>query len=188
MITLSNIHQIIVQDVGKSILESYSRVLESLAFNIVARIDDLLYVDDLTKHSDQSISISKVGTIAPKSVMIVPVPVPVVSGTPYKTAFTTPTFSPLRRSNNSPAAVLESSKVVASHSRGFGVKKVLADDLSIDDRNNNKGKDESRNSPARRSDYSSSSTNRESLASQSVDSYDFLKDVASPMHDSLSEE
>ncbi|KAJ6747022.1 ROP GUANINE NUCLEOTIDE EXCHANGE FACTOR 7 [Salix koriyanagi] len=37
------------KDVGKSILESYSRVLESLAFNIVARIDDLLYVDDLTK-------------------------------------------------------------------------------------------------------------------------------------------
>lgn len=143
----------------------------------------------MTKHSDQSISISKVGTIAPKSVMIVPVPVPVpvVSGTPYKTAFTTPTFSPLRRSNNSPVAVLESSKVVASHNRGFGVKKVLADDLSIDD-HDNKGKDESRNSPARRSDYSSSSTNRESLASQSVDSYDFLKDVASPMHDSLSEE
>ncbi|KAF2318982.1 hypothetical protein GH714_012143 [Hevea brasiliensis] len=34
------------KDVGKSILESYSRVLESLAFNTVARIDDLLYVDD----------------------------------------------------------------------------------------------------------------------------------------------
>lgn len=172
------------KDVGKSILESYSRVLESLAFNIVARIDDLLYVDDLTKHSDQSISISKVGTIAPKSVMIVP-----VSGTPYKTAFTTPTFSPLQR--NSPAAkverglILESSKVVPRPppQRGFGVKKVLTDYLRID----HKGKDHSSNSPARRSD-SSSSTNRESLASQSVDSYDFLKDVASPMHDSIGEE
>ncbi|WJX64086.1 Rop guanine nucleotide exchange factor 7 [Trifolium repens] len=41
------------KDVGKSILESYSRVLESMAFNIVARIDDLLYVDDITKHSDR---------------------------------------------------------------------------------------------------------------------------------------
>ncbi|KAH6806258.1 RHO guanyl-nucleotide exchange factor 7 [Perilla frutescens var. frutescens] len=51
------------KDVGKSILESYSRVLESLAFNIVARIDDLLYVDELSKHSDQIISISKVGVI-----------------------------------------------------------------------------------------------------------------------------
>ncbi|XP_057768614.1 rop guanine nucleotide exchange factor 7-like [Salvia miltiorrhiza] len=36
------------KDVGKSILESYSRVLESLAFNIVARIDDLMSVDDLS--------------------------------------------------------------------------------------------------------------------------------------------
>lgn len=38
-----------LQDVGKSILESYSRVMESLAFNIMARIVDLLYVDDATK-------------------------------------------------------------------------------------------------------------------------------------------
>lgn len=34
---------------GQSILESYSRVLESLAFNLLARIEDLLYVDDATK-------------------------------------------------------------------------------------------------------------------------------------------
>lgn len=37
------------KDVGQSILESYSRVMESLAFNIMARIDDLLYVDDAMK-------------------------------------------------------------------------------------------------------------------------------------------
>lgn len=37
------------KDVGQSILESYSRVMESLAFNLMARIDDLLYVDDATK-------------------------------------------------------------------------------------------------------------------------------------------
>ncbi|KAB2029861.1 hypothetical protein ERO13_D05G184700v2 [Gossypium hirsutum] len=37
------------KDVGQAILESYSRVMESLAFNITARIDDLLYVDDATK-------------------------------------------------------------------------------------------------------------------------------------------
>ncbi|CAM6045923.1 unnamed protein product [Sphagnum compactum] len=35
------------RDVGYSILESYSRVLESLAFNIIARIDDVRYADDL---------------------------------------------------------------------------------------------------------------------------------------------
>lgn len=36
---------------GQSILESYSRVLESLAFNIIARIDDVLYADDMVKKS-----------------------------------------------------------------------------------------------------------------------------------------
>ncbi|CAH9100969.1 unnamed protein product [Cuscuta epithymum] len=41
------------KDIGKSILESYSRVVQSLAFNITVRIDDLLHVDDLTKHSDR---------------------------------------------------------------------------------------------------------------------------------------
>ncbi|KAH7692313.1 PRONE domain-containing protein [Dioscorea alata] len=37
------------KDVGQSILESYSEVLESLAFNIMARIDDLIFVDDATR-------------------------------------------------------------------------------------------------------------------------------------------
>ncbi|KAE8692434.1 Rop guanine nucleotide exchange factor 7 [Hibiscus syriacus] len=55
------------KDIGKSILESYSRVLESLAFNVVARIDDLLYVHDLTKHSDQFSSSAGVGVIGRKS-------------------------------------------------------------------------------------------------------------------------
>lgn len=36
-----------LQDVGYSILESYSRVLESLAFNIIARIADVQYANDL---------------------------------------------------------------------------------------------------------------------------------------------
>ncbi|CAJ2655837.1 unnamed protein product [Trifolium pratense] len=58
------------KDVGKSILESYSRVLESLSSNIVARIDDVLYVDDLTKHSDQFLSLSKVGVITEKSISV----------------------------------------------------------------------------------------------------------------------
>ncbi|KAM3287793.1 hypothetical protein P3S67_021223 [Capsicum chacoense] len=64
------------KDVGKSILESYSRVLESLAFNIIARIDDLLYADDLNKHSDQFVPISKVGIVARKS-MGTPLSVPI---------------------------------------------------------------------------------------------------------------
>ncbi|XP_050213814.1 rop guanine nucleotide exchange factor 1-like isoform X2 [Mercurialis annua] len=37
------------KDVGHAIIESYSRVIESLAFNMISRINDLLYVDDATK-------------------------------------------------------------------------------------------------------------------------------------------
>lgn len=37
------------KDVGQSILESYSRVLESLAFNILSRIDDVLNADNIAK-------------------------------------------------------------------------------------------------------------------------------------------
>ncbi len=43
--------QICLQDVGQSILESYSRVLESLASTIIARIDDILYADNLVTMS-----------------------------------------------------------------------------------------------------------------------------------------
>ncbi|XP_022742047.1 rop guanine nucleotide exchange factor 7-like [Durio zibethinus] len=118
------------KDVGKSILESYSRVLESLAFNIVARIDDLLYVDDLTKHSDQFSSLSRVGVIGQKSLSI-PYSVP-VSSTPYLTAFTTPNFSPAQLV--SPAKGERSPLLTSSQipQRGMGVKKVLTDYLSID--------------------------------------------------------
>ncbi|KAM6581251.1 hypothetical protein CsatA_005025 [Cannabis sativa] len=42
------------KDVGQSILESYSRVMESVAFNIMARIDDILYVDDAIKKNADS--------------------------------------------------------------------------------------------------------------------------------------
>ncbi|KAJ7122483.1 hypothetical protein O6H91_Y563400 [Diphasiastrum complanatum] len=38
------------QDVGQAILESYSRVLESLAFNIISRIEEIIFVDGLTMH------------------------------------------------------------------------------------------------------------------------------------------
>lgn len=115
-------------------MESYSRVLESLAFNIVARIDDLLYVDDLTKHSDPFSPMSKVGVIGHKGVSI-PYSVP-VSSTPYKSAFSTPTFSPALVSpgKGELSPFRTSSKIPQ---RGLGVKKVLTDYLNID----NRGKD-----------------------------------------------
>ncbi|XP_078431715.1 rho guanine nucleotide exchange factor 8-like [Wolffia australiana] len=36
------------KDVGQAVLESYSRILESLAFTIMSRIEDVLYADSLT--------------------------------------------------------------------------------------------------------------------------------------------
>ncbi|KAL2336528.1 hypothetical protein Fmac_010974 [Flemingia macrophylla] len=118
------------KDVGKAILESYSRVLESLAFNMVARIDDVLYVDDLTKHSGQISSLSKVGVITHKSISV-PYTLPAPS-TPYKSAFGTPNLSPahgISPSNRGKSPLLNDSNLPQ---RGSGVKKSLTDFLSID--------------------------------------------------------
>lgn len=38
-----------MQDVGQAVLESYSRILESLAFTVMSRIEDVLYADSLTQ-------------------------------------------------------------------------------------------------------------------------------------------
>lgn len=38
-----------VQDVGQAVLESYSRIIESLAFTVLSRIEDVLYADTLTQ-------------------------------------------------------------------------------------------------------------------------------------------
>uniref|UniRef100_A0A2P2IPM7 Rop guanine nucleotide exchange factor 7-like n=2 Tax=Rhizophora mucronata TaxID=61149 RepID=A0A2P2IPM7_RHIMU len=120
------------KDVGKSILESYSRVLESLAFNIIARIDDLLYVDEWTRHSDRFSSISKVSTIAHKNIPG-PCPVP-VSNTPSKTVFTTPSFSPGRLVSPIKGEISPIRTSCKIPQRGMNVKKNLnlTDYLSID--------------------------------------------------------
>ncbi|XP_015877245.3 rop guanine nucleotide exchange factor 5 [Ziziphus jujuba] len=124
------------KDVGKSILESYSRVLESLAFNIVARIDDLLYVDDLSKQSEKLSSVPKVSVISHKKVSV-PFSVP-VSGTPYKTA-STPTYSPAplispARGERTPFLHnnVNNNNNNKPHRRGFGVKRVLTNYLGVD--------------------------------------------------------
>ncbi|MED6209823.1 Rop guanine nucleotide exchange factor 7 [Stylosanthes scabra] len=118
------------KDVGKAILESYSRVLESLAFNMVARIDDVLYVDDLTKHSGQFTSHTKVGVITHKNISV---PVP---STPYRSALGSPSLSPAQgissvREGKSPLVQSSSSNTNSPHRR-VGVKKSLTDFLSID--------------------------------------------------------
>ena len=95
----------------------------------------MIYVDDLTKHSDQLSTLSKVGAIAHKRISV-PYSVPVPS-TPYKTAFATPSFSPAKVA--SPAKGEKSAIINGSNipQLGLGVKKVLTDYLSID----KKGKD-----------------------------------------------
>ncbi|XP_047316454.1 rop guanine nucleotide exchange factor 7-like isoform X2 [Impatiens glandulifera] len=94
------------KDVGKSILESYSRVLESLAFNISARIDDLLYVDDMVKHSDiqSTMMSSRVGI-------------------PY-------TVSKMNVSKKTTVNLSPIAKPFKSPENGIGVKKVLTDYLA----------------------------------------------------------
>ncbi|CAA0400111.1 Rop guanine nucleotide exchange factor 7 [Arabidopsis thaliana] len=102
------------KDIGKSILESYSRVLESLAFNIVARIDDLLFVDDLTRHSSDQIptTLGNNGNDAPKSIAV-----PVSN-------YTTPSYSPSKQELRSSITVPPSpSRFKIPHSSS--VKRVL---------------------------------------------------------------
>ncbi|CAN1775130.1 Rop guanine nucleotide exchange factor 12 [Linum perenne] len=41
------------RDVGQAILESYSRILESLAFTVLSRIEDVLYSDHCAKNPNQ---------------------------------------------------------------------------------------------------------------------------------------
>ncbi|CAL0304464.1 unnamed protein product [Lupinus luteus] len=120
------------KDVGKAILESYSRVLESLAFNMVARIDDVLYVDSLTKHSCQFSSLSKVGVITHKTISV-PYTAPVPNN-PNKSASASPSLSPTQGSN-SPSTKGAKSPLINSTNltySGVGVKKSLTDFLSND--------------------------------------------------------
>lgn len=83
------------KDVGQSILESYSRVMESLAFNIMARIDDVIYVDDAMKRSAsaESMSLFSRGGLGglPIQKRISPSPFS-IQHTPYGSPFATPTF------------------------------------------------------------------------------------------------
>ncbi|CAH9091231.1 unnamed protein product [Cuscuta epithymum] len=106
------------KDVGKSILESYSRVLESLAFNIVARIDDLIFVDDITKQSDNSIVHRKVFS---------------ASSAPFRSTFSNPTLSPVlpllspaRGGEVTPFLGGSTAKILR---RGLGVKRALSNYL-----------------------------------------------------------
>ncbi|XWS67683.1 hypothetical protein CRYUN_Cryun04dG0026900 [Craigia yunnanensis] len=83
------------KDVGQSILESYSRVMESLAFNIMARIDDVLYVDDAIKScaAAETISLFSRSSLSGLPIQKRMSPSPFsIQHTPYASPFATPTF------------------------------------------------------------------------------------------------
>lgn len=44
----------LLQDIGQAVLESYSRILESLAFTVTSRIEDVLYADYVTQNPSQA--------------------------------------------------------------------------------------------------------------------------------------
>lgn len=43
------------QDVGQAVLESYSRILESLAYTVLSRIEDVLHADHLARNPSQAL-------------------------------------------------------------------------------------------------------------------------------------
>lgn len=116
-----------IQDVGKSILESYSRVLESMAFNIVARIDDLLYVDGLTKHSDRF-------PLVPMTVSVSGTPHKAIGGTPRKSFSPAPPLISPARGERSPflGNNHNNNNNIKPQRRGFGVRRVLSNYLGAE--------------------------------------------------------
>lgn len=122
-------------------LESYSRVLESMAFNIVARIDDLLYVDDLTKHSERFalVPTTTVNMVSQQKKVTRPLSVSVSGTTPRKAAAVgTPSFSPATVPLISPARgertpfLHNNNNSIKPHRRGFGVRRVLSNYLGVE--------------------------------------------------------
>lgn len=83
---------------GQSSLESYSRVTESLAFNILARIDDVIYVDDATRRcaAIDSTSIFSRGGLdgIPVQKKMPPTPFSIKHTPPSGSPFATPSFTP----------------------------------------------------------------------------------------------
>ncbi|KAJ8764972.1 hypothetical protein K2173_010437 [Erythroxylum novogranatense] len=101
------------KDVGQSILESYSRVMESLAFNIMARIDDVLFVDDATKRcaAAESMSLFNRGGLSGVPIQKRMSPSPFsIQHSPFTSPFATPTFCSSTPVAGSPARLTTSLK------------------------------------------------------------------------------
>ena len=123
----------IFQDVGKLILESYSRVLESLASNIVTRIDDLLNIDELNRHAEHFTATGDADCKIACSKTAIPSFLVPASGTTFMTAYATPSFSPVQLASPSKKERTSLNPGRRSqHSRGAGTKKGLMDHVSTE--------------------------------------------------------
>ncbi|KAJ6906734.1 rop guanine nucleotide exchange factor 1 [Populus alba x Populus x berolinensis] len=101
------------KDVGQSILESYSRVMESLAFNIMARIDDVIYVDDAIKQcaAAESMSLFNRGGLGGLPIQKRMSPSPFsIQLSPFASPFATPTYCASTPVSGSPERVPSSLK------------------------------------------------------------------------------
>ncbi|KAL5561278.1 hypothetical protein UlMin_031025 [Ulmus minor] len=101
------------KDVGQSILESYSRVMESLAFNIMARIDDVLYVDDAVKQcaAVESMPLFSRGGVGGLPIQKKMSPSPFsIHHTPYASPLATPTLFSSTPLDGSPGRTSQSLK------------------------------------------------------------------------------
>ncbi|KAI5077291.1 hypothetical protein GOP47_0007115 [Adiantum capillus-veneris] len=150
------------KDVGQSILESYSRVMESLASSILARIDDIIFAEEMNKCS-------------------VPLPLPPnqygtapaqkrayssfsTNQSPFRTPFKTPNVSPVpspsqRRTPNSPLDS-EQSQVLSDY---------ISFSYEVDCTNNSYGSHDSKKLPTgQQTKGALSSRSVNSIRSQSV--------------------
>ena len=111
-----------------------SRVLESFISNIVAHIDVMLYVDDLTKHFDPISSLPKVSVISHKSIFVSYSMFAQI--THLKQSFCTPSFSPSRcisPTNEAKSPFINRNNLPL---RGVGVNRVLTYFGSIERKEN----------------------------------------------------
>lgn len=158
-------------------MESYSRVLESLAFNIVARIDDLVFVDDMAKHSDRLAPLSKFG-VSQKSISV-PYSVQ-TSSTPSKSASTTSIFSPAPLIGPTKGEIFNLHTTVES--LGLGMKKVWTDNRSGDTQNKESG------NALKESHSVSNATQEVSPYHTEEESFKCIKSVTLPVQESVVEE
>ncbi|PON61531.1 PRONE domain containing protein [Trema orientale] len=119
------------KDVGQSILESYSRVMESLAFNIMARIDDILFVDDAVKQSAVSESMPDLfgrNGVLPIQKKMSPSPFS-IHHTPFASPLATPTLFSSTPLSGSPGRSFTLNKTCLKEGQDQNSERFVAADI-----------------------------------------------------------